>query len=293
MGYRSRTRTSKKTIREYQKAFREKNKQISTKQNRHNTKQNIEEKETLSQQHIFEIALKRLHTLGNQKFGSSPFSEHFDRWLLTVETVLDEIETQPSINIDEQFTEERNQVLTTIKMQLENHRQREDTLERQINNLPGAKKRLQQTNNEYLTKTLVLKGQKIVTLKRLNKELEILKKEQDQIIKLKTGFFRGVSKKEREQKEALAVQKYMNKQHEFEVTTLDFREKQKQFREDFENKRDPLLEDVKNFQKLVKVIDEDNSLEERWFACEALKDVVNSFFQRKISKTPQPTKNDF
>ena len=285
MGYQSRTRSNKKGIREYRKTFREKNK--STKRsNKQTAKQNWEETTTPSQQQIFEIHLKRLHTLGNQKFGSSPFSEHFERWLLTVETVLDEFENQPDINIDDQFTKERNQVLTTVKLQLENHQQIENTITRQINSLSGAKKRLQQTNNEYLTKLLTLKNQKTVTLKRLNSELEILKKEQDQIIKLKAGIFRGISKKEREQKEALVVQKYLDKQQEFEVTVLDFKEKQKQLREEFENKRDPLLEDVKNLQKYVKDIDEDNSLEERWLACETLRDTINNFFQRKISKTP-------
>jgi hypothetical protein len=287
MGYQSRTRSNKKGIREYRKAFREKSK-TNKRSNKHATKQDWEEKTTPSQQQIFEITLKRLHTLGNQKFGSSPFSEHFERWLLTVETVLDEFEAQPDINIDDQFTKERNQILTTIKMQLENHQQRENTIERQINSLSGAKKRLQQTNNEYLTKSLTLKNQKTITLKRLNNELEILKKEQDQIIKLKAGIFRGISKKEREQKETLAVQKHLDKQQEFEVTVLNFKEKQKQLKEEFEGKRDPLLEDVKNLQKCIKDIDEDSSLEERWLTCETLRDTINNFFQRKISKTPPP-----
>ncbi|MCL1978159.1 MAG: hypothetical protein FWG55_08705 [Candidatus Bathyarchaeota archaeon] len=283
MGYHPRTRSSKRVSREYRKAFREKGK-FAKHPNRHTTRQDEEEKTVLSRQQIFEITLKRLHTLGNQKFGSSPFSDHFDRWLLNVETVLDEFETQPDMNTDEQFTKERNQVLAAVKLQLENHRHREANLEKQINNFADAKNRLQQTNNEYLTKTLTLKGQKNAVLKRLNKELEILKKEQDQIIKLKTGFFRGISRKEREQKEVLVMQQYNDKQQELEVTMLNFKEKQKQLKEEFECKRDPLLENVKVFQRCVKEMDEDISLEERWFACEALSDVVNNFFQRKINK---------
>ena len=279
MGYPSRTRTPKKIIREYRKAFQEKNK--ITKQNRHKTEYDNKEKTVPSQQQIFEVTLKRLHTLGNQKFGSTPFSEHFNRWLRTIETVLDEFETHQNINVDEQFTEERKQILETIKLQLENHQKRENTLEKQINNLSGTKKSLQQINKEHLTKALILKGQKIATLKQLNKELDTLKKEQNQIVKLKTGFFRGISKKEREKKEATVVQRYLDKQQEFEVVALDFKEKQKQLKEEYERKREPIIEEIKNLQKCVKEIDEDSSLEERWFACESLKDILNNFFQRK------------
>ncbi|MCL2288283.1 MAG: hypothetical protein FWC33_03775 [Candidatus Bathyarchaeota archaeon] len=285
MGYRPRTHASKKTNREYKKDFQKK-KQPNKRLSKQDTKQVWEEKPVSSYQQVFEITLKRLHTLGNQKFGSSPFSEHFNRWLLNVETVLKEFESQPDVNIDEQFTKEREQVVSAIKMQLENRRQQETKLEIQINSVPDSKNRLQQTKKEYLAKAVMLKNQKIITVKKLNKEMEKLKEEQHQIIKIKTGFFRGITKKEREQRETLAMQRYSDKQQELEVTVLDFKERQKRLREDYENKCVPLLEEIKNFQKCTKEMNEDNSLEERWFACEALSDAVNNFFQRKISKQP-------
>ncbi|MDR2707757.1 MAG: hypothetical protein LBB87_03300 [Nitrososphaerota archaeon] len=283
MVYRPRTRSSKKVswkTKDFQKK-KHPNKRLS----KYGNKQVWEEK-TVSLQQLFEITLKRLHTLGNQKFGSSPFCEHFDRWLLNVEAVLDEFEAQPDVNIDEQFTKERNQIVTEIKLQLDNRRQQENSLEIQINNVSDAKNRLQQTKKEYVAKALILKNKKIVTVKRLNKELETLKEEQEQIIKIKTGFFRGVTKKEREKREALTMQRYSDKQQELEVTVLDFKEKQKQLREEYENRCIPLLGEVKAFQKCTKEMDDDSSLEERWFACEALSDAINNFLQRKISKPP-------
>ncbi|MDR0318448.1 MAG: hypothetical protein LBI09_00220 [Nitrososphaerota archaeon] len=283
MGYRPRARASKKVGWEAKKTFQKK-KQPNKRLGKYDNK--VWEEKTVSLQQIFEITLKRLHTLGNQKFGSSPFCEHFDRWLLNVETVLDEFEAQPDVDIDEQFTKERNQIVTEIKLQLDNRRQQENSLGTQINNISDAKSRLQQTKKEYLTQALMLKNQKIVAVRRLNKELETLKEEQEQIIKIKTGFFRGITKKEREKREALAMQRYSDKQQEMEVTVLDFKEKQKQLREEYENRCIPLLEEVKIFQKCTKEIDDDNSLEERWFACEALNDTINNFLQRKISKPP-------
>jgi len=283
MEYHFRAQLAKREIREYRRAFREKNK-LAKRSSRYSAKYAEEERIVLSQQQIFESALKRLHILGSQKFGSSPFREHFDRWLLTVETVLDEFEAQLDVNVDEQFVEERKQVLAVVKLQLEEHRDREVSLERRINDLSNVKNQLQHVNDEYSVKTLILKSQKVAVLKRLSKELEVLKKEQNQIIKLKTGFFRGISKKEREQREKWVIQRYSAKQSEFETKVLAFKEEQKRLREEIESKREPLLEERRIYQKCVKEIDNDCSLEERWRACERLRDAINNFFQRKSIK---------
>ncbi|MDR2203246.1 MAG: hypothetical protein LBE76_02895 [Nitrososphaerota archaeon] len=275
MAYYPRARASKKIKRQYKKA-QEKNKPV---------RQSNSQETRRSQQQIFETTLKRLHTLGNQKFATSPFSEHFNYWLRTVETILNEFETQPNIDADEQFIKERTQTLTTIKLQLEKHREKENTFEKQIIKLSTAKNRIQQVKKDYLISISTLTKQRTDALKQLNNELEDLKREQDQIIKTKTGFFRGISRKEREQKEAIIVQKYLDKQQELEITTLSFKEKQKQLKEEFENKQEPLIEDIKKFQNYVKETDEDSSLEDRWHACESLMDIINNFFQRKISNT--------
>jgi hypothetical protein len=65
---------------------------------------------------------------------------------------------------------------------------------------------------------------------------------------------------------------------------LDFGAQKKQLQDTFEEKRQPVLEQVKAFQKKIGDLESDGSLEERWFACEALIDSVNSFLQRKAAK---------
>jgi len=75
-----------------------------------------------------------------------------------------------------------------------------------------------------------------------------------------------------------------DKQQELEMLVLNFRDREKRLREEFERKREPVAEDVKVFQKRVKQLDEDGSLEERWFACEVLIDAVNGLLQRKATK---------
>jgi hypothetical protein len=65
------------------------------------------------------------------------------------------------------------------------------------------------------------------------------------------------------------------------MALLDFGAQKKQLQDEFEAKRQPVLEQIHAFQKKIGDLETDGSLEERWFACEALIDAVNGFLQRK------------
>ena len=108
--------------------------------------------------------------------------------------------------------------------------------------------------------------------------------EQDEVIQRKTGFFHGISKKNREQKEMVIVKELNDKQTELEVVFLDFSAKQKELRTEYDRKKEPVLEEIKKFRRIAQTMETDSSLEERWFACEALLDSINSFLQRKAAQ---------
>jgi hypothetical protein len=102
---------------------------------------------------------------------------------------------------------------------------------------------------------------------------------------MKTGFLHGISSKRREQKEIIIEEEISDKQRELELALLDSKSKEKNLRSDYERRREPFLEEIVAFQKRVEDLEEDGSLEERWFACEALIDAVNTFLQRKSDRT--------
>ena len=280
MGYQPRIRSPKGAIHTYKKPLREKRK--DRKHLRRGTGRTIqEEKPTATEREISEGTLKRLHTLGNQRFGSSPFSEHFDRWLACVTAVLDEFKSNPNIGVDEQFELECQETLATIKRQLDGISRKEASLDQELNNLSDWRSRLKQVNKEYATSAGAIKSQRNREVKRLNIIINRLKKDQDEVIRMKTGFFHGVSRKKRDKKEMEITQELNDKQTELELVMLDFSAKQKEMRADYDRKREPVLEEIKKFRRIIQVMETDGSLEERWFACEALIDAVNTFLQRK------------
>ncbi|MCL4430178.1 MAG: hypothetical protein M1167_05440, partial [Chloroflexi bacterium] len=146
----------------------------------------VEEKHPATEREISELTLKRLHTLGIQKFGSSPFSEHFDRWLQNVTTVLSEFESHPNTGVDDQFVKECAQTLSSIKLQLEYICHKEAALDQELNNLSDWESRLKQVNKEYATLTGAIKGQRNREIKLLYSTINRLKRDQDKVIRMKT-----------------------------------------------------------------------------------------------------------
>ncbi len=283
MGYQPPKKSSPRgAIHQYKKSLRERVK--DRKHLRRGHAEPVEERHIPTEQEITEDTLKRLHTLGNQKFGSFPYSEHFDRWLATVETVLAEFTANPNIGIDDKFTAECQHALSGIKLSLEQIRRRETTADQEVKNLSDCKSRLQQINNEYATRTSTVRGQKNSEIRHLSRKIEELKKEQEKIIRVKTGFFHRVSKKERERREVAVVEELVSKQNELELALMDLKQSQKALRDEFDRRREPMFEEIKKYQKKIDDLETDSSLEERWFACEALVDAVNMFLQRKAAQ---------
>jgi hypothetical protein len=62
---------------------------------------------------------------------------------------------------------------------------------------------------------------------------------------------------------------------------LDFTVVQERLRDECERKKQPVIEQIKDRQKKIENLETDGSLEDRWFACEALVDAVNALLQRK------------
>ena len=251
---------------------------------RGNSKPINEEKHETTEREVLELTLKQLHTLGIQKFGSSPFSEHFDRWLTNITAVLYEFKSHPSIGGDVQFIKECVHTLSNIKQQLEIICRKETALDQELNNLSDWRNRLKQINKEYATLTGAIRGQRNRETKRFYSIINRLQREQDEVIRMKTGFLHGISKKNRERKEMVVVKELKDKQTELELVILDFGAKQKELRAEYDRKREPVLEEIKKFRRIVQMMETDSSLEERWFACEALIDSINSFLQRKAAQ---------
>jgi hypothetical protein len=280
VGHQPRTKSNRATRRGYGKFGLEKGKKREQSP-RHLRKSACEKNPAATVQEVTAGTLRQLHTLGNQRFGTSPFSEHFDRWLMNIKEVLWEFESNPNIFPDEQFVAERSQILLKIEQQLEELRRKESFLNEETRNLSNCKKRLENIKTEYITLARELRKRKNSDIRRLYFSFNQLKMMQDEIMQKTPSFLQGIFERDREKKEIEIAQKVNANQRELELAMLEFSTAREKLKEEYGRKIEPVIEAAKNLQREIDDLETDGSLEDRWFACETLADAVNAFLQRK------------
>jgi hypothetical protein len=241
----------------------------------------LEENHVAAAEEVVEKTLKRLRTLGSQRFASSPYSEHFGRWLLNLMDVLSEFESSPTITADDQFVKERSQILSNVELELEERRRKEVFLEESIRSLSDSKILLERIEEESATRAREIEGRKNSEIKRLNGEIDSLRGELDDIARMKAGIFRAISKKARAQKKAEVTQRLNATQSELELTMQNFTTEQERLRDEYKRKKQPVIAQIRDHQKEIEHIEADGSLENRRVACETLVNAVNALLQRK------------
>jgi uncharacterized phage infection (PIP) family protein YhgE len=245
-----------------------------------------EENHVPTSEEVADRTLNRLRNLGNQRFALSPFSEHFGRWLMNLRDVLSVFESSPAISIDNQFAKERSQILSNVELELEEKRREEASREKDIKSLSDNEVLLERIEEEYAARTGEIEGRKKGEIKRLSDNIDGLKEELDRIARMKTGIFRAVSKKAKAQKEAEATQRLNSAQGELASAAQQFTAEQDRLQDEFERRKQPIMEQIQDQQKEIENQEIDGSLEARRAACEALVNAVNALLQRKGSSLP-------
>jgi hypothetical protein len=281
MGYQTR-KSSRVSGRGYARARHEKAK-VKGRKHRSIRRSMLEENLVETAEEVVEKTLKRLHTLGTQKFASSPYSEHFSRWQTDLTYVMSEFESSPTISTDDQFVKERSQILLNVELKLEERRREETALEEAAKSLLDSKILLKRIEEEYATKAREFEGRKNGEIKRLNNKIDGLRAELDEVAIMKAGFFRAISKKDKAQKEAETTQKLKTAQDELTLAMQGFTEEQERFQDEYERKKQPIIVRMRGYEKEIAPLDIDGSVEDRQIACEALANAVNGLLQRKMS----------
>lgn len=241
----------------------------------------FEEKHVPTSEEVAEKTLKRLRILGNQNFALSPYSEHFNRWLMNLKDVLSEFESSPAISMDEDFVKECSQILSSVHLELEERRRKETSGGEIVKDLSDKRMFLGRIEEEHASKTKAIKQRKDSEIKYLSSNIDGLRKELDHIVRMKAGIFRVISKKARTLKEAEATQRLNAAQIELDKTVQNFTAEQERLREEYETKKQSITEQIRRYQKEIENQEIDDSIEARRAACEALVNAVNALLQRK------------
>jgi hypothetical protein len=282
MGYRPQTGSRRSAGQKYQKSKHEKAKAKEHKQK--SGSKYLQEEHVATSDEIVERTLSRLSKLGNQVFALSPFSQYFDDWLLNLKEVIAEFESNPAISTDEEFAKTHSQIISNVERELAAIRGEEKALEEATKNLSENNHLLVQIDAEYAKATRELGFRRNSEIQGLIRNVHDVEEELDRIGRMKTSLLR-FTKKAKAQREAEATQKLNSAKSELESAVKNFTVEQEKLHDEYEKRKQGLIEQVRSLEKEVEKLEKDGSLEVRRVACDDLVNAVKAFLQRKTVST--------
>jgi len=280
MSYRPQKSSHRNTRRGRRKLHHEKAKRKGQK-HRSGGKYLLEESEAPTSEEAVEKTLGRLNSLGGQIFAFSPFSKYFDEWLLSLKSVLSEFESNPAVNVDEEFVKERSQIIANVELKLSERRGEEAVLEKATRRLVKQNNLLVQSDTEYAFATQKLASKRNREIKRLTRKVHDFEEELDETNRMKTSIFSPFARRAKSHKMAELTRKLDAAKSELESVVKAFEVEQEKLHDEYEKRKQTIIEQVQNLEKEGEGLDIDGSVEDRQVACEALVNAVKALLQRK------------
>jgi DNA repair exonuclease SbcCD ATPase subunit len=250
---------------------------------RHGGKYLLEESEVPTFEEVLEKTLGRLSSLGGQTFAFSPFSPYYDDWLLSLKSVLSEFESNPAVNVDETFVKERSQVIADVELKFAERREEEAVLEKATQRLAEQNNLLVQTDTEYAYAVQRLSSERKSEIKSLTRRVRDFEEELEEASQVKASVFSPFARREKSQKTAELTRKLDAAKSELDSAVKAFEVEQDKLRDEYEEKKQAVIEQVRGLEKKAGALETDGSVEDRRFACEELVNSVKVFLQRMTS----------
>ncbi|HYA78290.1 MAG TPA: hypothetical protein VEF91_06185 [Verrucomicrobiae bacterium] len=283
MSFRPQSGSRRSAARQYSKSAHEK--KAKEKKQRLGGLYHQEETE-ISAKEVAEKNLSILNKLGNQIFALSPFSQYFDDWLVNLRQIISEFESNPSINIDEQFVKERSQIFLDVEGALAEKRLQETNLTGDAKELADNNHLLVETDKEYAEKTRELSFKRNADVQRLSTEIRELEDEVAGQEEIKIRFYKVMARRKAAEKLAQTRQELKSAKNELEVALQSFTVEQEKLHDNYEKKKQEITERVDALHKALEKLETDTSIDARQAACNALANAINALLQRTPS-TPQ------
>jgi hypothetical protein len=285
MSFRSQTGSRKSAGRQYSKSSHEK--KAKEKKQRSGGKYLQEETPQVSAQQIADKTLGSLSRLGNQIFALSPFSQYFDDWLVNLRQVTSEFESNPTINIDDQFVKERSQIFLDVEGALAEKRLQESNLTGEAKALADNNHLLVETDKEYAQKTRELSIKRNADVQRTTHKVRELEDEIASQQEIKISIFKPIARRKAAEKLAQTTQNLKEAKNELEVTLQNFTAEQEKLHDSYEKKKQELIEKSESLHKELEKLETDTSTDARQTACNALAEAIKTLLQRMPSLPAQ------
>ena len=240
-----------------------------------------EENVPVNPQEVSARAMNALDHLGSQRFGMPPFSEHFRRWMIDIESVLDDFRSSLPDAANEHFDATVARLVSNIRNELNGRINAEEGLWAKITELlrqlADNERELAELESEQRIKVHEAKRTTEKSMKKLRGEIDALDAQRLKLLRQKPKFlerFFGSTK--------MKVENSSRSLHSKQNDLLSRRESLEQrievLRSDYEEKRKPLTaRQAELREKLAELRSTtmDDALEVRKVACEQIHQTIS------------------
>ncbi|HXZ90309.1 MAG TPA: hypothetical protein VEG61_04525 [Candidatus Dormibacteraeota bacterium] len=240
-----------------------------------------EENVPVNPQEVSARVMNALDHLGSQRFGMPPFSEHFRRWMIDIESVLDDFRSSLPDAANEHFDATVARLVSNIRNELNGRINAEEGLSAKITELlrqlADNERELAELESEQRIKVHEAKRTTEKSMKKLRGEIDALDAQRLKLLRQKPKFlerFFGSTK--------MKVENSSRSLHSKQNDLLSRRESLEQrievLRSDYEEKRKPLTaRQAELREKLAELRSTtmDDALEVRKVACEQIHQTIS------------------
>jgi DNA repair exonuclease SbcCD ATPase subunit len=235
------------------------------------------ENDQIDASQVCSVTLNALEHLGNQRFALPPFSEHFQRWMENIATILFEFETELPEVVNQQYRENIDRTITNLRGALKERTDTEATISNRQSDVQRRiakyETELAKLDQDYKTRNHEARRHHEQSFEKLRAEINTLDEERLRILHTKPSLLKKLVRRSkdnleektnalRSKKHALDDCKQLLKQ-DLETSRLKYENERKQINEKLRAQQ-AQLEDP-NDSKL------DDALEIRQTACEELR----------------------
>jgi len=143
--------------------------------------------------------LNEIDHLGNQRFVLPPFTDHFERWLKDLQSLLSEFETQVPQAVDESLRKEIIENMNDIRSVLAERSKVEKSQSNESTKLQQQLARcdaeLSQLEHTYKTQTQEVRRQYDKSSQKIREEIDQLDRRRMQILRKNANIFRKIFRK--------------------------------------------------------------------------------------------------
>ena len=246
--------------------------------------------------HVTSNVLNALDHLGNQRFMLPPFSDHYERWLKDLHSLLDEFERQvPQVvdaNLRLEVAESMSEVRRTLeeRIKLENAQSNESTKLQQ--QLARSDVELSQLENAHRTQTQDLRKEYERTSRRIRDQINQLDKRRTQILRKNANIFRRFFRKTDNSIAETDVE-LDSRRTQLKEGEQNLQNNLQRGQEDYAAKRQRLMDEIDSLRQKIRSAGtaEDDALEVRQEACQRIRAAIMDASQRTKTDAGSLTSN--